>query len=194
MKKAALVLFIAIISVSTTHAQFFEKGTNVISAGVGLGGHFGSFSYGSQTPGFSLQYERGVWDIGGPGVISLGGYVGTKGYKYSGDYGGYHFSQKWNYTIIGLRSAYHYNGINNGKFDVYGGLMLSYNILSYKYSDNFTNNGNYYGVNGSTGSYGSTVGLTAYVGGRYLFTDHIGAFAELGYGVSILNLGLAVKF
>lgn len=189
MKKIALVLFIATICAKTTTAQFFEKGTNVVSAGIGFGGHFGSYTYGSQTPGLSLQYERGVWDVGGPGVISLGGYAGVKSYKYSGDYGGYHWSEKWNYTVIGVRSAYHYNAINNKKFDVYGGLMLSYNILSYKYSDN----GGNYGYK-SSGSYGSHVGLSAYVGGRYLFTDHIGAFAELGYGVSILNVGLAVKF
>ncbi|OQP46238.1 hypothetical protein A4H97_31235 [Niastella yeongjuensis] len=189
MKKIALVLFIAIISATTTHAQFFEKGTNVVSAGIGLGGNFGSYTYGSQTPGLSLQYERGVWDIGGPGVISLGGYLGTKSYKYSEDYGPYHATHKWNYTIIGLRSAYHYNGINNKKFDVYGGLMLSYNILSYKYSDNAGNNGFH-----AAGSYNSGLGLSAFVGGRYLFTEHIGAFAELGYGVSILNLGLAIKF
>ena len=188
MKKIALVLFIATLSATTTHAQFFEKGTNVISAGVGLGGHFGSYTYGSQTPGFSLQYEKGVWDIGGPGVISLGGYAGVKSYKYSGSAGAYHYSEKWNYTVIGLRSAYHYNGINNEKFDLYGGLMLSYNILSYKFSDNGGTSAY------KAGSYGNTVGLSAYVGGRYLFTDNIGAFAELGYGVSYLTLGLALKF
>ncbi len=87
---------------------------------MGIGGHFGSFTYGSQTPAISLQYEKGMWDIGGPGVISLGGYVGRKGYKYSGSSGSYHYSEKWNYTVIGVRSAYHYNGINNEKFDVYG--------------------------------------------------------------------------
>ena len=47
--------------------------------------------------------------------------------------------------------------------------------------------------NGSTssfkaGSYGNKVGLSAYVGGRYLFTNSLGVFAELGYGVSYLIL------
>jgi hypothetical protein len=188
MKKIALVLFIATLFATTTHAQFFEKGTNVISAGVGLGGHFGSYTYGSQTPGLSLQYEKGVWEVGGPGVISLGGYAGVKSYKYSGSSGAYHYDEKWNYTVIGLRSAYHYNGIANEKFDLYGGLMLSYNILSYKFSDNGGTSAY------KAGSYGSNVGLSAYVGGRYLFTDNIGAFAELGYGVSYLTLGVALKF
>jgi len=189
MKRIALVLFIATLFTTTTRAQFFEKGTNVVSAGIGLGGHFGSYTYGSQTPGLSVQYERGIWDVGGPGVISLGGYAGIKSYKYSGSSGGYHFDEKWNYTVIGARSAYHYNALNNEKFDVYGGLMLSYNILSYKYSDNSGSS-----VFKGSGSYGSNLGLSAFVGGRYLFTDNIGAFAELGYGVSYLTLGVAFKF
>lgn len=188
MKKIALAFLVSTLFATVSHAQFFQKGTNVVSAGVGLGGHFGSFSYGSQTPGISVQYEKGIWETGGPGVISLGGYAGIKGYKYSGSSGSYHYDEKWNYTVIGVRSAYHYNGIKNEKFDVYGGLMLSYNILSYKFSDN-GGTSTYKG-----GSYGSNLGFSAYVGGRYLFTENLGAFAELGYGVSYLTLGLALRF
>lgn len=188
MKKIAFVLLAISLYATTSHAQFFEKGAHVISAGVGLGGHFGSFSYGSQTPGISLQYEKGVWETGGPGVISLGGYAGVKSYKYSGSSGSYSYTEKWNYTVLGVRSAYHYNGIDNEKLDVYGGLMLSYNILSYKFSDNGSS------TTYHSGNYGSAVGFSAYVGGRYLFTGNLGAFAELGYGVSYLTLGLAYKF
>lgn len=188
MKKITLVLLAATLLATKTNAQFFEKGTNVISAGVGLGGHYGSFSYGSQTPALSIQYEKGIWEVGGPGVISLGGYAGVKGYKYSGSSGAYSYSEKWNYTVIGVRSTYHYNGINNEKFDVYGGLMLSYNILSYKFSSNGSSSTHL------SGNYGSTVGFSLYAGGRYLFTEKLGAFAELGYGVSYLTLGLAYKF
>jgi len=188
MTVSVSVFIVAMAVCTTASAQAFLKGTNVVSAGIGFGGSFGSFSYGSQTPGISVQYEKGVWEIGGPGVISLGGYVGRKGYKYSGAAGTYHYSQKWNYTIIGVRSAYHYNGINNEKADLYGGLMLSYNILNYKYEDNG-------GFNQSTaGSYGSAAGFTAYVGGRYFLSDNIGLFAEVGYGVSYLTVGAAYKF
>jgi hypothetical protein len=189
MKKVAIVLLAATLLATKTKAQFFEKGTNVISAGVGLGGHYGSYSYASQTPSLSLQYEKGIWDIPGPGVISLGGYAGIKGYKNSSSSGSYHYTEKWNYTVIGVRSAYHYNGINIEKLDVYGGVMLSYNILSYKYTDNSGGSSTYRG-----GSYGSTLGFSAYAGGRYLFTEQLAAFAELGFGVSYLTLGLAYKF
>jgi len=48
-------------------------------------------------------------------------------------------------------------------------------------------------VTGS-GSYGSGVGLSLYIGGRYFFTDNIAALVELGYGVAYLNIGIAIKF
>jgi hypothetical protein len=183
MKKLIFILC-ASVATSALHAQTFIKGTNVVSAGVGLGSSLGNYSRSSQTPALSLSYDKGIWDIGGPGVISLGAYAGRKSYKYSG--AGY--VEKWGYTIIGVRSAYHYNGINSDKFDVYGGVMLSYNILNYSFKDNSGNN-----VNGG-GNYGSGTGFTLYAGGRYFFSSNIAAFAELGYGVSYLTLGVAYKF
>ena len=168
----------------TARGQEFQKGTNILSAGIGLGSSILSYSGASQTPALSLQYERGVWDIGGPGVISLGGYAGYKGYSFSGT----DFSEKWHYTVLGVRSAYHYNGLNVDKLDLYGGVMLSYNILSYSYADNTG-----YSVSGN-GSYGSTAGISLYVGARYFFADNFAVLAELGYGVAYLNVGIAAKF
>lgn len=182
--KKIVILLSAILVCGVLRAQPFIKESNVISAGIGLGSSLGGFSYGSQTPAISLQYERGIWEVGGPGVISLGGYAGTKSFKYKGS--GY--TQKWGYTIIGIRSAYHYNGIHSDQFDVYGGIMLSYNILNYSYKDDQGNS-----LSGSN-SYGSAAGFTLYAGGRYFFSGNLAAFAELGYGVSYLTLGLAVKF
>lgn len=188
MKKIRFVMVLTgVLLAGLVSAQPFIKGTNVVSATVGFGSAIGSFTYGSQTPGISLQYERGIWDIGGPGVISLGGYAGIKSFKYSGSSSGYTYSQKWNYKVIGVRSAYHYNGLDQEKLDVYGGIMASFNILSYKYEDN-------YGGAGSSGSFGSSAGFTAFVGGRYFFTPNLAGVAELGYGVSYLSVGLALKF
>jgi len=183
MKKLIFILSF-VVAATSLYAQPFVKGTNVLSAGIGLGSSLGSFSRSSQTPALSLSFEKGVWDIGGPGVISLGAYAGRKSYKYSTS--GY--EEKWGYTIIGVRSAYHYNGIQNDKFDVYGGVMLSYNILNYTFKDNSGNN-----INGG-GHYRSGTGFSLYAGGRYFFSSNLAAFAELGYGVSYLTLGLAYKF
>jgi hypothetical protein len=188
MKKLLLLAAVTGLALSA-RSQNFVKGTNIVSAGIGLGSSILSYSGASQTPALSLQYERGVWDIGGPGVISLGGYLGYKGYSNSGKAGSYSYDQKWHYTVVGIRSAYHYNGLDISRLDVYGGAMLSYNHLSYSYNDNS-------GASAMTGvgSYGSGVGLSLYIGGRYFFTDNIAALVELGYGVAYLNVGIAIKF
>ena len=187
MKKInCFLLFLLTVSTSCVKAQSFEKGTGVLSAGIGLGSSLLNYSGSNQTPALSAQYEKGILERG-PGVISLGGYVGYKGYKYSDKSLGY--SEKWTYTIVGVRGSYHYTGLNSDKLDVYGGVMLSYNILKYKYTDDYGNSGNY-----NTGSYGSAAGFTGFVGGRYSFSKNIALMAELGYGVSYLTLGLAFKF
>lgn len=172
----ALTAFIA----TPTLAQPFQKGTTNANVGIGLGTALGGL--GKARPAISISVDHGFWDMGGPGVISLGGYVGNTGYKY----GGAGYTAKWNYIIIGARGAYHYNGFTDvPKLDVYGGAMLGYNIVSYKTEgggDDFKNN------------YGSGLGLSGFVGGRWFFTDNIGAYAELGYGVSVLALGVTFKF
>ena len=184
-KSRLLLAFVCLVSFTSVNAQSYEVGTNVVSAGIGLGSSIAGYTYGSQSPAFSATYERGLWNVG-PGVISLGAYVGFKNYKYNDP----EFAEKWNYTIVGIRGAYHYTGLNIDNLDLYGGLMLSYNHVSYKFA-NLTD-----GRGGLTDapSYGSDLFLTPFVGARYYFFPGLSAFAELGYGVSDLNLGLAVKF
>ena len=62
--------------------------------------------------------------------------------------------------------------------------MLGYNIVSYSAT------GDYTGPN----TYGSGLGFSLFLGSRWFFSDNLAAFAELGYGVSILNAGIALKF
>jgi hypothetical protein len=183
MKKLLSLLFVVFVSLSVSaQVNKYTVGTNVISAGFGLGSDLGSgFGYGSQSPALSLQYEHGFWEVG-PGVISLGGYIGSKSYT---DVYDYPYRYKWNYTTVGVRGAYHFTGLDVDNLDLYGGLMLAYEVLSFSDSQPGGFAGN---------AYGSKVDLGVYVGGRYYFSPHFGAFAELGYSVAILNLGISVKF
>ena len=174
MKKIFVYVLVAFFATSFAIAQEFNKGTNVINVGIGLGGHFDTFNSPSQSPSISASFERGIWEIPGPGVISLGGYLGYKSYKYDND-------DRWNYTIVGVRGAYHYNGLNVDKLDVYAGAMLSYNILSY--DNTYT----------ASGSYGSVFDATTFIGGRWYFAQSIAAFAEIGYGVAYFTLGVAFR-
>jgi hypothetical protein len=182
--KKSIFLALAFLALTTGYAkaQSFDVGTNVISAGIGLGSTLDGYGYNSSTPGFSVQYDRGTWEAG-PGVISLGGYLGFKGYKYSNA----DFQEKWNYTIVGARGAYHFTGLDVENLDVYGGLMLSINNVNFSYHayDGSVYNG---------GSYGSDLGLSPFVGAKYYLSGNLAAYGELGFGVDVLNIGLAYKF
>lgn len=63
--------------------------------------------------------------------------------------------------------------------------MLGYNIVKYSSNGNDTNLSN---------TYGSGLGFSGFLGGRWFFSEKFGAYAELGYGVSVLGIGLTYKF
>ena len=180
MKNSALLIMITslvMLSFQATNAQEFNKGTNVINAGIGIGGSYYSGGFGSSAGlGLNLSYERGIWEIGGPGVVSLGGYLGTTSYRLNFNGG----RDNVRYTAVGVRGAYHYNGLEVENLDVYGGTMLSYNSVSYS--------------NDAFSSLSGRLGATIFVGGRYYFTEQFGVYAEAGYGVAFLQLGASYRF
>ncbi|MEM9144339.1 MAG: hypothetical protein AAGA86_15220 [Bacteroidota bacterium] len=177
MRKCILCLTIALFIVGIGKAQEFEVGTNVINAGIGFGGYYG-FSIGSgvsESPVFSVSYERGIWDIPGPGVVSLGGFFGRKTFEFDDAFGN---DLNWSYTTIGFRGAYHYTGLEVENLDVYGGVMVHYDIFS---GDDFDD-------------YDSRPSATPFVGARWFFGDSFAAFAEGSYGVAFLTLGASFRF
>jgi len=184
MKKFFLAILFLSLSVTLVSAQEFKNGDNVLSLGLGVGSALGSFGSSSETPAISVQYEHGQWEVGGPGVISLGGYLGFKSYKYEN----YYYSEKLSYTVIGIRSAYHYTGLKVKNLDVYGGAMLSYNIAGYTF-DSPDPYWNY-----RKGAYANYLSLSLYVGGRYYFSSNVAGFLELGYGISYLTIGGSYRF
>lgn len=171
-------------------APSFAKGTIGVNLGLGLGIGYGyGYGFGGSTqssPAISLSVEKGIVEGIGPGVISVGGLIGYKSYSYKWDMLGDDYKATWNNIYIAARGAYHYNFTDNPKVDTYAGVSLAARIM--KYSDNYTDS--------SISDYNSDTSLDAgiFLGGRYLFTDKLGAFAELGYDMSYLKLGLTSKF
>lgn len=184
----ALVLATTLV----TNAQSFSEGDNVLGAGVGL---LGGYSVGwsgsgvSQSPALNLHFDHGMGELG-PGTWGLGGYVGYKTIKYESNYIYYNYDYKYTYLVVGARGTWHYNEWHgNDKLDTYGGAMLAYRSVS------FTDNTDYgaYGYLNTYSYSGSGVGLSVFAGARYFFSDKIGAYGEMGYGITWLQLGLAVK-
>jgi len=189
-----LVPAFMLCSASAIHAQSFNIGDNILGLSVGIGGNYSAGSaYSSQTPALGLSYEKGIMDLG-PGVLGIGGYIGYK--SLSSETGisfgnvAYKYDWTWNYLIIGARGIWHYNEWhNNDKLDTYGGVMLSYNSVSFKDNTDYPTGSLQYKYASSSG-----VGFTGFVGARYYFSDNVGAHAELGYGIAVLNLGVSYKF
>ena len=178
--KKAIMICLAVTMATIVQAQPFQQGTTTANVGIGLGTALGGL--GKARPAISVSVDHGFWEVGGPGVISLGGYVGNTGYKYTA----LGYTAKWNYIVAGVRGAYHYNGFTDiPNLDVYGGAMLGYNIVNYSSEG---------GGEDLSNSYGSGIGLSGFLGGRWFFGENLGAYAELGYGVSVLAVGLTYKF
>ncbi len=195
------ILALSIFAPAHTLGQAFNVGSNGVNLGIGLGGYRYGYLTGlsnnySVSPTLALSYERGVTEVG-PGVLGIGGFFARKSVNYrhvsNGYYYTYNYDQRWSNTIIGLRGSWHLNDWHGSdRFDVYGGIMIGYNIGSYRDKSTRTYNGT---TEPYTDNYWynlSFVTYSTYIGGRYLFTDRVGAYLELGYGVAYLNLGATV--
>lgn len=176
MKKTRLwVLSLAAMVFVTASANAQDvKGKNYLNAGIGIG-TFGFYGDGGLPITASL--EHGFTD-----KISAGA---TVGYARTRFYTDYHYT----YYLAGVRGSYHFNELLNvadEKLDVYGGASLLYR--GYK--------ANYKNFNGSDDykASGGGVVIAIHAGARYMFAGNIGGYAELGYGISPLQVGVSVTF
>lgn len=166
-----------------SNAQVVENGEKILNLGVGFGTALYSGSgYNASVPPISGALEVVIKDdlFNGNGALGVGGYLGYAAYKWK--YTGYDYGWKYSNIILGPRGYLHYNFIE--KLDTYAGVMLGYNIVSSKW----------YGSSSSLGTASSGgVIFSGFIGARYFFNDKIAAMAELGSGITYLNLGVAIK-
>ncbi|WP_270087843.1 hypothetical protein [Sphingobacterium sp. SYP-B4668] len=167
LKTIGAVTLILLIGSTRSFAQSFKRGDKLFNVGIGVGGGLGIPA--------GVSYEQAVSDR-----ISVGGYLAYARKKESwNDYGEW----KYSYLLAAARASYHLK-VDSERFDPYGGIMLGYNVASVKW-----------GGEGSEPISTSAGGLMwgVYVGSRYWASDKVGAFAEVGYGAAVLNLGVALR-
>jgi hypothetical protein len=181
--KVFFVFLFALSFNGVVNAQLFSKNDKVINLGIGVPTYLGGNGYSTRLPLISGSFDYGLFDglLDNKASIGVGGYLSytANRFEYTGGKG-YDFS----YLIFGPRASFHYNPVDN--LDTYGGLMLGYNIVGSSVYGNADQS--YKPVNGS----GFIPAL--YVGVRYFLTDNIAGFAEVGYGVSLIEVGLSFKF
>jgi hypothetical protein len=175
MKKQVLARFLVVLLLAFSSSMKAQdvKGVNFINAGIGVG------TYGFVGTGglpITASFEHGFSKN-----ISAGLNLGFIQRKYADDW-------KYTYLVFGARGSYHFNevlNVQNEKLDVYGGISLNYRHYKIKYGHDIDD---YYGS-----ASGGEVDFGIHAGGRYLFSPKVGAFAELGYGISPLELGITFK-
>jgi hypothetical protein len=152
-------------SKSSSSGEAWDESTSVIQGGIGLVSGLG-------LP-INVTYEKAISE-----KIGVGGSLGFGRKSYSSL--GYN-----DYTVSSLlllgRGAYHFYTTEN--IDAYGALLLGYNVASVSYPSGYL---------GTKATYGGVAyGLRG--GGRYYFNEKVAGFAEVGFGISTLDIGVAYK-
>ena len=169
MKRFFIVLaVISMAGVNMMHAQEMQRGMSLIQAGLGV------------IPGFGVNasWDYGLIDKWGPGIFTVGGYVGYGLWAYSKNFNGSGKNLHVNAIVIAPRVTYRY--AINSTFEVYGAVM----------------SGTISGLEKTNADNTSTRLYSAVTAGcRYTFARNFSVFAEAGYNeISYLNGGLCISF
>jgi hypothetical protein len=188
MRKLILMTAMIVLTGMASTAQVFEKGSQVINLGIGIGNtnSFGSL-YSGYLPSASASYEYGIVEIpmGSDltGVVSVGGYMGWSMSKYGYDTWGSNDYYLTTDFIIAVRGNYHF--IFHDKLDTYAGIALGGDIQASKWhGDGADPNIDY----ASSAPFGG-----AYAGARWYFSDKFSVYAEVGWLISVINAGVSFK-
>lgn len=166
-------------------AQTLVHGDKVLNIGLG----FGTYNISRATfPPLSASFDYVIKDrlFDNKSAITVGGYAGYYAYKSEYKKGGNIYGWKYNNFILGARGALHYEFVKN--LDTYVGGLLGYEVASSSYYSTLS----YENEERNPNSVGGPV-FSTYLGARYYFSPNFAAFAEVGYGLSALELGVAIK-
>lgn len=172
-----LITFFIFYSVLATLPSFaqsaYQQGNFIVNGGLGLGSNV----YGSISLNGSAEYF--VND-----ELSIGGGVGYSGYtrRYiSND------PLRVSVFYVGPRGSFHLSntlGVENEALDLYAGVFVGYGIVTVSYRGE-----RYTGYNAYYNGY-SNFGYDVFGGVRYQFNESLAAYGELGFGISVLQVGL----
>ena len=190
MKK--IIFTICFLSLfNTVRPEAFKIAENRASFGIGLGWkNKEPFSNSVHIPSPNVLIERSVLPFKNFGFISVGAQFG---FHY-----GYHngqiplttvkYKQSWSEVYFVPRVALYFHEVFYEddfptNIDLYGGFGFGFNYLSHKVSNNVWKDNS-----------GFKLGYHFFVGGRYYFKPQTSVFAELGYGLSFLNVGITIQY
>lgn len=200
MKKKIIVaalIAMSALGIQNVKAQAFEQGKSYVSVGYGFGNltralvkavadnSQGTLKMTAFGPAY-VKYEYGVSDKIGLGVNVA--YIGVKATETYDDGLGTMYTDKVSFNSLSVLGRVNFHFATGDHVDPYFGIGAGYKTGGWAFSS--TNPG--YDI--PTNLKGGGLGFETTLGIRFLFTDNIGAFAEIGIAKSVLQVGLVGKF
>ena len=178
MKKVLIILMSVIFSLSLQSQHVFQKGDLLFNAGIG------GLSADGWIPSINFSGEYGVIPTGDVGLVSFGGIAA---YKYSTWAGTNNSDYNYSQFVIGPRATWHVHAFESDKWDAYGGVGAGIRLWTqYQWDPSKMD----YVNNAKVSPYGEI-----FVGGRMMFSEAFGLFAEVGYGtLSAIKFGVTFGF
>ena len=191
MKKIILtVCFVGLVS--STYAEAFKIGENRASFGIGFGWiNKGNYSNSLHFPSPNMLIERSIVPFKDLGFLSIGAQFGFHHGFHNGTLppSFLEYKQSWTSFYFVPRVALYFHELFHEddfpeNIDLYGGVGFGFNFLSHKTDP----------PNILDDESGFKLGYRFFLGGRYYFNKKMAAFAEIGYGLSVLNVGLTIRY
>ena len=163
-----VIAILCTVGISATYAQRMQESNSLLNLGPGF----------FRGIGFNSSFDYGLIDHWGPGLFTVGGFVGFS--QFTRGTGLYAVNNSR--FAISPRATYRLPV--DDSIEVYGTLMLGIMISSESYTDVWGNK------NRDTNP-GEFFGTTA--GIRYSFTSSISAFSEIGISITYIAVGLSIS-
>lgn len=173
MRITLLIITSSLFALPSFGQSAYSTGNFIINGGIGLG----SSLYGAVSLNGSAEYFISE-------DVSIGGGVGYSSYN----------RNRWlsddlrvSVIYLGPRGSFHLSntlGIDNPALDLYAGVFLGYGIVTVKYRGEV-----YRGYNNFYNGY-SNFSYDIFGGARYQFNENLAAYGELGFGISVLQVGI----
>ncbi|HEY9115894.1 MAG TPA: hypothetical protein VIN10_14440 [Bacteroidales bacterium] len=179
MKKVSIVVLLTLLGFTINAQHVFDKGSLMFNAGIGAPYNYGFI------PTINFSGDYGVIPTGDVGVVSFGGLAEIQfaDYDWYYYYGAYSGSQVKPIFYLGPRASWHLLVFESSEFDVYAGVGFG---IKFYGNYNYNSSKNDVEYDPKVGGYGE-----GFVGGRWMFKDNLGLFAELGGGAgSVFRFGL----
>ncbi len=192
--KVFLFLGLMFLLTNTTNAQPLKYAEQNFGIGLGVPA-ITNYSYTSLSPAITANYEYGFSDKLGIGYIGGGGLVSFAGSSYDYHYINAAYTSKYRYFLIGPRAAYHFDmrDITGSSFwnkcDLYAGVFMGFRFQTHKYYA-FDINNEYVKYRDTSVHLASDI----FAGIRYAFNNRFGIYAETGFGVTYLTVGVSWRF